>query len=209
MSLNSRVVIGSALLFVGCATKDSIATDPLTAAEQTTFADTSAIYRAVLSSARGDNGREPLVVGAETEDAAHITDFEQTMAVVIPRLTASSPSRAIPDGLLDAFRRVYAARLPLDPNRLGIPEVTLLTAAEYDAFFRSDENLIDRWHAFFNRFGTGMTKVSAVAFSADGAAALLTISHECGSLCGSGEYVMLRKANGAWQVVAKQGAWVS
>jgi hypothetical protein len=182
---------------------------PIAALQTTSPADIPAVYRAVLSDGRGADGREPLVVGAETEDAALISDFDRRMAFLIPRFTARLPSGSMPDGLLEAFRRVYAARLPLDARQLGVSSVTMLTRAEFDEMFPRAGSLMEHWDAFFKRFGTGMTHVSAIAFSTDNSWALLTVSHACGGLCGFGEFVLLQKTNGAWRVVAKEGAWVS
>lgn len=39
--------------------------------------------------------------------------------------------------------------------------------------------------------------------------ALLYIDHFCADLCGGGEYILMRKVNGAWHLVDRRGSWFS
>jgi hypothetical protein len=55
----------------------------------------------------------------------------------------------------------------------------------------------------------GHYEFSAIGFDAARSTALLYTSHSCGSLCGSGNLVTLRRTNGRWQVAEAQMLWVS
>ena len=54
----------------------------------------------------------------------------------------------------------------------------------------------------------GYRSLSSIAFSNDGATALFYTEHHC-SLCGIGEYVVMRREQGQWFVANQYGTWVS
>ena len=60
---------------------------------------------------------------------------------------------------------------------------------------------------FPNNFGYFV--VSHVGLNLNKTEALLYIDHFCGGLCGGGDYVLLRKVNGAWRVVERHMTWVA
>jgi hypothetical protein len=55
----------------------------------------------------------------------------------------------------------------------------------------------------------GFYVVSHVGMNLTKTEALLYIEHYCGGLCGGGDYVLMRKVNGTWQVIDRHGTWVS
>jgi hypothetical protein len=57
--------------------------------------------------------------------------------------------------------------------------------------------------------GGGFFVVSHVGLNLNKTEALLYVDHFCGGLCGGGEYVLMRKANGLWHIVDRHRAWVS
>lgn len=54
----------------------------------------------------------------------------------------------------------------------------------------------------------GFLSLSSVAFSHDMSEALFYAEHVCG-LCGGGEFVLMKKTNGAWSVAERYSTWVS
>ncbi len=60
---------------------------------------------------------------------------------------------------------------------------------------------------FPNNFGYFV--VSHVGLNLNKTEALLYIDHFCGGLCGGGEYVLMRKVNGAWYVIDHHATWMS
>lgn len=60
---------------------------------------------------------------------------------------------------------------------------------------------------FPNNFGYFV--VSHVGLNLKKTEALLYIDHFCGGLCGSGDYFLMRKANGVWHVIDRRNTWVS
>jgi hypothetical protein len=75
--------------------------------------------------------------------------------------------------------------------------------------FRSGGGLDDRWASFRKRYGDGFVVLSRVGFNQARDHALLGVSTSCGSVCGSGQYMLLTKGNGRWQITEQHRTWVS
>lgn len=90
-------------------------------------------------------------------------------------------------------------------------KVLLRNGRQLDAFFAGAGDLETKWRKFYAVYpgAIGMLEVSAPAYSSDGQRAVLSISHSCGSLCGSGELVEMEKVDGKWRRARDQGAWIS
>lgn len=69
----------------------------------------------------------------------------------------------------------------------------------------------DYWRAFTRRYprAAGLVSLSRVAYSADGAAAMVHVTFAGGLLNAYGEAVVLRLVNGAWNVVDYVHTWES
>jgi hypothetical protein len=55
----------------------------------------------------------------------------------------------------------------------------------------------------------GYFVVSHVGLNLEKTEALVYVDHFCGGLCGEGEYVLMRKVNGVWQIVDRNVTWVA
>jgi hypothetical protein len=55
----------------------------------------------------------------------------------------------------------------------------------------------------------GYFVISHVGLNLNKTEALLYVEHFCGGLCGGGNYILMRKVNGAWRVVDHHLTWVS
>ena len=56
--------------------------------------------------------------------------------------------------------------------------------------------------------GTGTLVFSNLSFNHSGTLALFYVEDLCG-LCGQGEYVLMKKENGRWEIASEQITWVS
>jgi hypothetical protein len=52
-------------------------------------------------------------------------------------------------------------------------------------------------------------EITIPVFSLNGQVAYLELNHYCGSLCGSGKSIYLKKINGKWKVIEKWKTWIS
>jgi hypothetical protein len=69
----------------------------------------------------------------------------------------------------------------------------------------------DFWSAFYQKYPNsgGVMFVSNVGFNNRQDQALVYLSRNCGGDCGAGDYVLLRKVNGKWEIEAEHNVWVS
>lgn len=67
------------------------------------------------------------------------------------------------------------------------------------------------WSRFYQRYprSGGSIILSAIGYSVRGDVALLMVEHSCGSLCGEGSTVIVKRDNGRWHLIAIQNMWVS
>jgi hypothetical protein len=88
-------------------------------------------------------------------------------------------------------------------------DLTLPTGARAVYFNPSD--LGTKTNEFEARFPNnfGYFVVSHVGLNLNKTEALLYVDHFCGGLCGSGDYVLMRKVDGVWHIVDSHSTWVS
>jgi hypothetical protein len=70
---------------------------------------------------------------------------------------------------------------------------------------------LDFWAKFYDKYpnSPGVIYFSNVGFNENHDQAFVYVGRTCDGLCGSGEYVLLSKADGTWKIVGEQGLWVS
>ncbi len=116
---------------------------------------------------------------------------------------------ASPDLKADFIAQNQAGQ-PLDAIFAGHPEITLLGQDELSQIF--DPALSrDGWKEFYARYphAGGTITVSMIGYDRSHTHALLLVGMQSAPLAGYGEYLLLEKANGAWQVVKNVMAWIS
>jgi hypothetical protein len=69
----------------------------------------------------------------------------------------------------------------------------------------------DFWGNFYEKFpnSSGIIAFSNVGFNQQQDQALVYVARSCGGLCGSGDFVLLKKINGKWEIANEEGIWVS
>jgi len=94
-------------------------------------------------------------------------------------------------------------------GRIRLPSVTLVARDFYRDLPRTNPDLF--WRAFRERFPAtlGWATLSAVGYGDSGRQAVVYVEHHCGSLCGAGNLVLLRKTDAGWSVIAIEETWVS
>jgi hypothetical protein len=88
---------------------------------------------------------------------------------------------------------------------------TLMTIDELKESFNYKWDGDLDWEGFYKKYpkSGGIFTFSRVGFSKDGQQALLFVTNWCRTLCGTGEYYLLKKENGEWKVVNKHMIWIS
>jgi len=88
---------------------------------------------------------------------------------------------------------------------------TLIKIDELKEFFAYEFDGEMDWEAFYKKYpkSGGLYTFSRVGFSQNGQQALLFVTNWCRSLCGEGNYYLLKKENGEWKVINKHMVWIS
>ena len=87
--------------------------------------------------------------------------------------------------------------------------VTLVADQALSSLPRQDPDRY--WNQFYQRYpgSSGQIALSAVGYGATGNIAILMVSNGCGTLCGSGDMVVLKRTGQVWRIAAIQNLWVS
>jgi len=87
----------------------------------------------------------------------------------------------------------------------------VVDASFVEGIFERETTRPRSWTGFYAAFpdAMGLYKISQPAFAPDGSTAVVPIEHTCDVLCGTGTLVELRKRNGRWRVVRREGTWIS
>ena len=170
--------------------------------------DANEIYRVLIQRDSTFNDELKLIViQAETtgcrmyEDESVSVDWEHQ---TFQEMLKESMPEASPQ-TLDNYLEANKSPKPLRVANLGINYV-LVKESEL-----SHDDIGQFWSRFYKKFpnASGLLFFSDVGFNNRHDQAFVYAGRTCGGLCGSGEYVLLRKINGKWEIQKEQGIWVS
>ncbi len=117
--------------------------------------------------------------------------------------------QALRGGLLDEYFEQNKDRGPLSKSFPTALPKAWLSEEEKDALFKKYEQ--GAWQVLFSRYpgARSFMALSRVGFNDQRDTALLYSSVSCGALCGSGDYLLLKKVSGKWIVTRSYMAWIS
>jgi hypothetical protein len=183
--------------------------------------------RAPISAARADTAEEEFAVYAATIDSLYsdgVAAFAGNAKVALIVIKDHTVADQHFPGLFDNSQYI----------RQELPSLSDATLSDYkqknkeqsslkDSFKLKikhvliDEEEIKRaikdagWKSFYEKYpeSGGLVSFSRVGFNAATNQALVYFEHWCGGLCGSGNYILLRKEGEGWKVVSVSRAWNS
>ena len=99
---------------------------------------------------------------------------------------------------------------PLDAIFTGHPEITLLSQKDLSQIFTTPgaPNGWKEFHARYPKAG-GTISVSMIGYDPSHTHALLIVGIQSAPLAGYGEFLLLEKVGGDWQVIKNVMAWIS
>jgi len=170
-------------------------------------ADANEIYRLLVERQFTDE-INLIVVQAETtscpmyEDESARKEWNQSQTLH-EMLKESMPE--LSPQTLDNYLEVNKSSKQLSGANLGIYYVLVrksdLPGGEFDHF----------WASFYKKYpnSSGLLFFSDVGFNDRHDQAFVYAGKTCGGLCGIGEYVLLRKVNGKWEIRQEHELWIS
>jgi len=125
-------------------------------------------------------------------------------------------NRQIPlsDELIRNFEKALKSRLRLDRSFRGKLPYILVSDREFTSIFVQSPDLNhmqDEWDRFYKRFpeSGGYVVLSNVGYNSSRNEALVYFVHWCGTVCGTGTYIWLKKIDAAWSVQKIARMWIS
>jgi hypothetical protein len=118
-----------------------------------------------------------------------------------------SNSKAAPshDTVAD-FERTARSSCVLKPQSGDATSYKLISKEELDKAFNEGD-----WQGFYKKYpdAGGVWTFSRPGYNSARNEAVLSVSHSCGSLCGTGHLYFLAKQNGQWKVQNRLMLWIS
>jgi len=173
----------------------------------------SAFINAKLAGPKGEqppdstsNGITRIAIVNLTESNEQLESWGQPIPWTQTASSLQSQAPTLQRTTLDAFREVNGQRTTFQHS--------FSLAFDYEVLDESQLEIVLKtggWPAFYKRFSgsPGIMKLSRVGISADGNQALFSASHECGGLCGGGEYVVMEKRDGRWLIEREIEMWMA
>ncbi len=125
------------------------------------------------------------------------------------RYSPNSASAPAPE-TIDSYTRRNKTSVPLRKSfRLNV-KYQIVPYKRIESLFDMIE-LENDWKTFYRKYpqSNGYLRLSRVGFNRAGDEALVSTAWMCGSLCGEGRYILLRKKHGLWKIEADVMTWVS
>ena len=110
----------------------------------------------------------------------------------------------------DLLTRGRAARSLKEATRLPLRiPVTLVDRQTLDSLPQKD--LERYWSEFYEKYpgSNGIIEISTIGYGSNGDLAILLVDRGCGSLCGHGYIVALRRVAGVWRIASIRQTWIS
>ncbi len=172
-----------------------------TTPDQSVTADDFAVYAVVLDSLHGPPlwRRATRILVSDSTDRYLRSEFVPGVIESFLRIPG------VDSAMVRSFEARNRIARPLEGLRAGAElEVTLIRAGDLDSLPRTPTDPESFWKAMRARYpgAQAAVSVSSVGYNADRTLAILKIRHGCGSLCGGGDDVLLRRVGDGWEISA-------
>lgn len=169
--------------------------------------DTNEIYRLLIHEQFTLNGEAKLIV-LRSETIAFAPFKEDSLEPDWnPETFQTSVKNSMPEAEWQTLYDYLLRNKRPEQLRIWNPGVEYVVVTNRD-LPRSVNNF---WGEFYKKFprSSGIVSFSNVGFNDQHDQAFLYAARSCGGLCGAGDYVLLKKVNGKWEIVDDQCLWVS
>lgn len=172
-------------------------------------ADANEIYRLLVQKEFIFNDEIKLIVlRAETTGCPMYEDESVRQEWNISRPFHEMLKESMPEADPQTLDNYLAANKGSKPLRVANLGINYVLVKDSDL---PDDGLERFWTRFYKKYpnSSGIVFFSDVGFNAQHDQAFLYAGKTCGGLCGEGEYVLLRKINGKWEIQKEDPLWVS
>ena len=171
--------------------------------------DANEIYRLLIHEKfTSDREVELIVLQAQTTPYVMYEDESSRMRSGLPQTFQQRINEIMPEAQPQTLDNYLARNMTSE-------QLTVVELGDYYVLFKNsdlhDEGLEDFWTEFYQKYpnSSGLIFFSNVGFNVQRDQAFVYAGQSCGGLCGSGEYVLLSKVNGKWEIRNETVLWVS
>lgn len=94
----------------------------------------------------------------------------------------------------------------LDSTCVFLP---IMTDMEYKEMFSVSKGTYSRWNEFYSKYDGCYIAFSNPIFNENQSKVYFQTTNMCGRLYGYGEIVVMERNNGSWEIIYREGTWVS
>lgn len=118
------------------------------------------------------------------------------------------------DEVIADFELKQKSPIQLTRSFAQTPKFTFISQKEYDTIFDAKgdfDRQAKNWSKFYEKYpdSGGYILLSNVGYNKMKDEALVYFVHWCGTLCGTGHYVLVEKVDEKWEVWKKEMIWIS
>jgi len=168
------------------------------------------VYRVALQAVEfeslGSRFKRHVLIATTFDPGGMWRELDEQMLEAAPYLDPRHRLKYARPDAVDAFLQAIEVQRPLPQALRSLPDFLIVEQSELQTLVaRGQLKAFERRHAL----APGSVAVSRIGFDASGSQALLYISFSCGSLCGSGTFVLLERDAGRWKVLKMDEYMVS
>ena len=171
--------------------------------------------------ARADVGSEEYAVYAALINEMYVNERTKFLVVVDRTATESLITKGlerkdiggmlspVTSAAVEAFIERNARPEPLEESFDLKAKYVLLSHDKRDEYFKP--GVMEGWKTLEEKYpgASGFIRLAGVGFNPEKDEALTYVEHGCGSLCGTGTYVLLRKSAKGWKVDKTVMLWIA
>ena len=172
------------------------------AAPQVQPPEEAEVYRVALQAVQfeslGSRFKRHVLIATTFDPGGMWRDLDEQMIKAAPYLDPRRRLTYVKPETVESFLTAITAQKPLPKELRRVPALLLVETAEARAITARNG-----WRDFERRnaLAPGTVSVSRIGFDPTGSQALLYVDFVCGSLCGSGSFVLLERSGSTWRVV--------
>ena len=180
---------------------------PISLTERST-ADTNEVYRLILHRKFAHDSKKLIVLRSETIGYSMYVDDALKPEWAFPQAFNKMVKDSMPEVEFETLSNYQLSNRNGEPLQVWNLGVNYVLATKNDLL---DDAMGQFWTNFHRKFpnSAGLLSFSNVGFNKQHNQAFVYVDWNCGDTCGVGEYILLKKVHGKWEVVKEEGLWIS
>jgi hypothetical protein len=167
----------------------------------TSSAEANEVYRLIIQQIFAQDTQKLIVVRSETTGYSRFSDEALKPDWAFPQHFNKMMKNSMPEVEVQTLSNYLLRNTTGEPLNVWDLGVNYVLANQNDLAFTA--GMTQFWSMFHKKFpnSSGLLSFSNVGFNKDHNQALVYAAWNCGDTCGVGEYILLKKVHGKWEIV--------